>query len=408
MTTVNLNLNKSIFLPKYYPLLTDYSHRWECFMGSSGSGKSYFIAQKIIYRCMKEKIRVMVCRRYGSTLRDSCFSLFCEILETWKIKQFCKVTESILSIKFPNGSQILFKGLDEETKLLSLNDISCVFIEEAYEVSKDLVEQIDLRMRGHALNQQIFLAWNPISKHHWLYRWCEEPPKSFLFTHSTYKDNPRLKQEYIDALEDMRVRNPQKYRVFGLGEWGIPSEGLVFQNWTVEEFDESILEGLEHRTGLDFGFRDPSTIVDSMYDRDNKTIYVYNEFYKTGCQLDTIVNAAYDMHLDKSIIWCDSAEPRSIDYLRRQRLNAKAAVKGKDSVELRIAFLQNNRIIVHPRCENVIRELSNYSYIKNKEGEWTNKTTHEYSHSLDALGYAYSDIYKTNKLNTINKSLLGL
>lgn len=406
---INLQLSRDIFLDKFYPLLTDYSHRWECYMGSSGSGKSYFIAQKIIYRCLTEKIKVLVCRRYASTLRDSCFSLFKEILHTWKIDRYCKITEGIIGIKFPNGSQILFKGLDEETKLLSLNDISCVFIEEVFEVSQDIVEQIDLRMRGSADNQQIFMAWNPISKQHWLYEWCEvNPPKSFLYNHSTYLDNPRLPKDYVEAIENLRERNPQKFRVFGLGEWGTPSKGLVFKNWRIEDFDLSELEGLEHRTGLDFGYRDPSTIVDTMYDRKNKRIYVFNEFYKTGCQLDTLAKAAFDMDLSKSIIWCDSAEPRSIDYLRKQGLNAKPAVKGKDSVEIRIAFLQNHEIIIHPSCKEVEREISNFSYIKNRDGEYTNKTTHEFSHTIDALGYGYSDIYKSNKLQSINKSVLGL
>lgn len=406
---INLRLSKDLFLPKYYPLLTDYSHRWEAYVGSSGSGKSYFIAQKIIYRCLSERIKVLVCRKYASTLRDSCFSLFKEILKAWKIDQYCKITEGIIGITFPNGSQILFKGLDEETKLLSLNDISCVFIEEVFEVSQDIVEQIDLRMRGSADNQQIFMAWNPISKQHWLYKWCEEtPPKSFLYTHSTYLDNPRLPDEYIEALEELRERNPQKFRIFGLGEWGVPSEGLVFQNWRVQDFNVEDLEGLEHRVGLDFGYKDPSTIVDTMYDRENKIIYVFNEFYKTGCQLDTLAQAAHDMELSKSIIWCDSAEPRSIDYLRRQGLNAKAAIKGKDSVKIRIAFLQTHQIIIHPSCTEVEREISNYSYIKNRDGEYTDKTTHEFSHTLDALGYGYSDIYKTNRLSSMSKVSLGL
>lgn len=77
---VQLILHKELFSPKFYPLLFDYSHRWEIYMGSAGSSKSYFITQKIIVRCCKERIKVLVCRRYGTTLRNSCFSLFKEIL----------------------------------------------------------------------------------------------------------------------------------------------------------------------------------------------------------------------------------------------------------------------------------------------------------------------------------------
>ena len=87
---VNLNLKKDLFAPKFYPLLTDYSHRWEVYLGSAGSGKSYFITQKIIYRCLTEQVRVLVCRRYGTTIRNTCFSLFKDILNKWKLTPYVK------------------------------------------------------------------------------------------------------------------------------------------------------------------------------------------------------------------------------------------------------------------------------------------------------------------------------
>ena len=148
MANIQLNLKKSMFVPKFYPLLLDYSHRWEFYMGSAGSGKSYHIAEKIIIRCCKENIRVLVCRRYATTLRNSCFALFKEILKKWKIAQFVKIKETDMSITFPNGSQIIMVGLDTEEKLLSLTNISMVWIEECYEVEKEKVEQLNLRMRG--------------------------------------------------------------------------------------------------------------------------------------------------------------------------------------------------------------------------------------------------------------------
>ena len=134
-----LRLSKNLFVPKYYPLLFDYSHRWEVYMGSAGSAKSYFITQKIIVRCLNEKIRVLVCRRTAATLRNTCFSLFKDILSKWKLTSHVKIRESDFNIKFPNGSEIIFTGLDEETKLLSLNNIGCVFIEEAFEVPQAIV-----------------------------------------------------------------------------------------------------------------------------------------------------------------------------------------------------------------------------------------------------------------------------
>lgn len=382
-------------------------------MGSAGSSKSYFITQKLIVRCCNEKIRILVCRRTGTTIRQTCFSLFKEILRKWKLyPQFVKIRETDFNIQFPNGSEIIFIGLDEETKLLSLNDIGAIFIEEAFEVPKPIVEQLNLRLRGQTENQQIIMAFNPISKNHWLYDFCEKnPPKSFRYTHSTYKDNPFLKKEYVDELEEMYQRNPAKARIFCDGEWGVDSEGLVITNWRKEEFDPMILSasGLEHRVGMDLGWIDKSAIIDTLYDRKEKIIYVFNEFYKSGCQLTELANAIRDMNLQKSKIYVDAAEPRSIQFFKQEGINAYPCAKGKDSVKAGLMFLQDHLIVVHPKCQNFITELENFSYIKSKQtGEWTEDTTHEWSHAIDACRYGYSDIYTNTKMKTISKSAIGL
>ena len=115
------------------------------------------------------------------------------------------------------------------------------------------------------------------------------------------------------------------------------------------------------------------------------------------------------MSLKKSQVRVDSAEPRSIQYFRNNNINAIAASKGPDSVKAGLMFLQDTRIIVHPKCINLIVELENFSYIKSKQtGEWTEDTTHEWSHAIDALRYAYSDIYTNKQVKTMSKSALGL
>lgn len=412
MPQIELNISKTQFVPKFFPLLTDYSHRWECYIGSAGSAKSYFITQKLIIRACREKIKILVCRRYGTTIRNTCFSLFKDILAKWKLTPYVKIRETDFNIKFPNESEIIFMGLDEETKLLSLNNIGAIFIEEAFEVPKNIVEQLNLRLRGSTPNQQILMAWNPISQNHWLYDFCEiNPPASFIYTHSTYKDNPFLNDSYIKELEELYTRNPAKARVFCDGVWGVDSEGLVIKNWREEPIDalELAASGLERRAGMDLGFVDKTAIIDSFYDRQNHIIYITNEFYKSGCQLSEIAAALKQMELTKTKLFVDSAEPRSIQFFRNEGINAVACAKGKDSVKAGLMFLQDNLLIVSPSCKNFINELENFSYIKSKQtGEWTDDTTHEWSHAIDACRYGYSDIYTNKKLKSFSKTSLGL
>ena len=378
-------------------------------MGGAGSGKSYSISQKILLRCLNEKIKVLVCRRYGTTIRNTCFSLFKEIINKWKLTPYIKIRETDFNISFPNGSEIIFMGLDEETKLLSLNDIGTIFIEEAFEVPKNIVEQLNLRMRGRNPHQQIIMAWNPISQNHWLYDFSVvNPPENSFFIHSTYKDNPFLSSEYIASLEELRTRNPQKARIYCDGEWGVDTEGLVFTNWREEDF--VLPSGLELRVGSDLGYRDATTLLISYYDRENKRIYVSDELYETGKQLDELASLFEQKNIGRHTkIYMDSAEPRSIQYFRNKGFNAVPCIKGRDSVKARILFLQNHEIIVRPCCAHLIEEFSNFSWIRDKKtNEFTDNTTHEYSHCIDGLGYSYSDIYTRRQGGVMDKAVLGL
>lgn len=406
MVKINLTLKKELFVPKFYPLLFDYSHRWEVYMGSAGSAKSYFITQKLIIRACNEKIKILVCRRTGTTIRNTCFSLFKDIIAKWHLTPHVKIRETDFNIKFPNGSEIIFIGLDEETKLLSLNDIGCIFIEEAFEVPKNIVEQLNLRLRGKTQNQQIIMAFNPISKHHWLYDWCEvNPPTSFIFIHSTYKDNPFLNAEYIHELEELYIRNPQKARIFCDGEWGIDADGLVFQNWKVQDFDHTAAPG-KLMVGLDFGFvNDISAIVGSLLDEDNKRIYVFKEYGDTGKTNADLVGIITALGFNKSIIIADAAEPKSIEEIKRAGINKiRPCKKGPDSIIHGIQKLQNYEIIIHPSCQGVITEFENYTWQKDKLTDtFINKPIDDFNHYIDALRYSLQCY--GNKLKSIDKNL---
>lgn len=411
--TMQLNIHARTFSAKFLPLLNDYSHRWEIYKGSAGSGKSHFITQKIIIKALREKRRVMICRRYGTTMRNSVFKLFKDVIESFKITHLTRIKESDMSITLPNGSEIIFVGLDNEEKLLSIAGITDVFIEEVYEVPKEIVDQLNLRMRGKAPNQQIYMAFNPISAKHWLYDFCEGStrPESSIYSQSTFRDNPFLPDEYVKALEDMYRTNPNKARVFCDGNWGADVEGLVYKNHVLSNFDinELIKQGLEVRVGIDWGFVDPTTVVVSLFDKPKKEIYIIGEFYKRGATLEEIKDGIIQLGISKQKMYCDGAEPDKVDYLRRNGFNAVSAKKGAGSVKAGISFLQDMKIICHESCVNVAAELENYVYLKDKKtGQYIEDSyDHDFSHTMDALRYSYSDLYSAARL-TSAKLMLGI
>lgn len=411
--TMQLNIHARTFSAKFLPLLNDYSHRWEIYKGSAGSGKSHFITQKIIIKALREKRRVMICRRYGTTMRNSVFKLFKDVIESFKITHLTRIKESDMSITLPNGSEIIFVGLDNEEKLLSIAGITDVFIEEVYEVPKEIVDQLNLRMRGKAPNQQIYMAFNPISAKHWLYDFCEGStrPESSIYSQSTFRDNPFLPDEYVKALEDMYRTNPNKARVFCDGNWGADVEGLVYKNHVLSDFDinELIKQGLEVRVGIDWGFVDPTTVVVSLFDKPKKEIYIIGEFYKRGATLEEIKDGIIGLGISKQKMYCDGAEPDKVDYLRRNGFNAVSAKKGAGSVKAGISFLQDMKIICHESCVNVAAELENYVYLKDKKtGQYIEDSyDHDFSHTMDALRYSYSDLYSAARL-TSAKLMLGI
>ena len=410
---MQLNIHARTFSAKFLPLLNDYSHRWEIYKGSAGSGKSHFITQKIIIKALREKRRVMICRRYGTTMRNSVFKLFKDVIESFKITHLTRIKESDMSITLPNGSEIIFVGLDNEEKLLSIAGITDIFIEEVYEVPKEIVDQLNLRMRGKAPNQQIYMAFNPISAKHWLYDFCEGAtrPESSIYSQSTFRDNPFLPDEYVKALEDMYRTNPNKARVFCDGNWGADVEGLVYKNHILSDFDinELIKQGLEVRVGIDWGFVDPTTVVVSLFDKPKKEIYIIGEYYKRGATLEEIKDGIIELGISKQKMYCDGAEPDKVDYLRRNGFNAVSAKKGAGSVKAGISFLQDMKIICHESCVNVAAELENYVYLKDKKtGQYIEDSyDHDFSHTMDALRYSYSDLYSAARL-TSAKLMLGI
>nr|DAJ70454.1 MAG TPA: terminase large subunit [Caudoviricetes sp.] len=170
MSAINIKLSKKLFNETYYPYLLDYKHRYEVYYGGAGSGKSVFVAQKLIFKALNQKRKILVIRKVGTTLKDSVFQLINDTLKEWKIYNLCQVNLSTYTITLPNDSVFLFKGLDDREKIKSITDITDIWCEEATELAEDDYTQLDLRLRALKPDLQLICSFNPVSKANWVYK----------------------------------------------------------------------------------------------------------------------------------------------------------------------------------------------------------------------------------------------
>lgn len=412
MSAINIKLSKKLFNETYYPYLLDYKHRYEVYYGGAGSGKSVFVAQKLIFKALNQKRKILVIRKVGTTLKDSVFQLINDTLKEWKIYNLCQVNLSTYTITLPNDSVFLFKGLDDREKIKSITDITDIWCEEATELAEDDYTQLDLRLRALKPDLQLICSFNPVSKANWVYKkWFAssvQPNGDTFILKTTYKDNRFLPKAYINALEEKQKTNYSYYKIYALGEF-CSLDKLVFSNWETADFDNTEINGVL-LVGLDFGFiNDTTALIASLLDEENKRLYIFKEWGATGKTNKEIADVIIALGFSKSVIIADSAEPKSIEELRRDGISRiRESTKGKDSIIHGIQKLQNYKIIVHPTCEKIITEFENYSWKKDKQsGEYINQPIDEFNHFIDALRYSLQCV-KTNKIKTINKAALGI
>ena len=391
-------------------------HRYLIVKGGRGSKKSTTAALKIIYTMMKQPLtNALVIRRVFNTLRDSCFQQLKWAVERLQVSHLWKFTLSPLeAVYLPTGQRILFRGLDDPMSITSITVdkgyINLVWFEEFYQVEKeDDFNKIDMSIRGEmepGYYKQIIMTFNPWSEKHWIKRrFFDNPDSNTLALTTTYKCNEWLGPDDIALFESMKVNNPRRYRIEGEGEWGV-SQGLIYTNVSEREFD--ILEvskrpGTTSIFGLDFGYtNDPTAFICGIVDEKAKELYIYDEHYEKAMTNSDIAKMIKYKGYAKEQIIADSAEPKSIEEIKRAGIpRIKAAAKGKDSILNGIQLIQDYKLIVHPKCENTLLELSNYIW-DTKDGAMINKPIDDYNHLLDALRYGMErikrrDIFITDK-----------
>lgn len=390
---------------KHYGEFWRFKGRYKAVKGSRASKKSSTQSLKVITEIIENpNVNWLVVRKVERTLRDSCYAQLKWAIHRLKVDNFFKCSTSPLEITYkPTGQKILFRGLDDPLKVTSITvevgSLCRLWIEEAYEItSEDAFDRLDESIRGQlpkGMYHQVVLTFNPWSDRHWLKkRFFDEPSKNVLAMTTNYMCNEFLSEADLVLFEEMK-KNPRRYRTAGLGEWGIV-EGLVYENWEERVFDVreiSIRPSVRSAFGMDFGYvNDPSTLFCGLIDTVAREIYVFDEMYEKGMSNEDILSKVSEMGYSKERIKADSAEPKSIAYLRKAGLTRiRAAKKGPDSIRAGISIIQDYKIIIHPRCVNFITEISNYTWDKDKFDNAINKPIDDFNHLMDAMRYAMED-----------------
>ena len=379
--------------------------RYRVCKGSRGSKKSKTTALNMIHRLYEYPESNGLCvRRYSNTLRDSVFSDLKWAIHKLGLDSFFECTVSPMQItRISTGQKILFRGLDDGLKITSISVdkgyLCWVWIEEAFEINNEGdFNKLDMSIRGEVPEgyfKQITLTFNPWSPEIWIKpRFFDVVDDDVFSLTTTWQCNEWLDESDRNIFLKMKKNNPRRYRIEGEGEWGI-AEGLIYEKHRVEEFnidDIRAIPGIKSAFNLDFGFTDPNAFVCEMVDNANMKIYVFDEWYKSGVTNKIIAQQIKDMGYGGQIIICDNAEPKSIAELREEGLKAEASRKGKDSVNHGIQLIQNYEIIIHPKCIEFQKEISNYCWEKDKDGKLTNKPDHEFSHGMDSMRYGVSKL----------------
>ena len=412
-----MKINLKDKIGRGYATFWNFKGRYRVCKGGRGSKKSTTTAMWIIYNMMKMPLaNTLVVRQTFNTHLDSTWVQLKWATQQLGVAHLWTFSKSPLKATYnPTGQVILFRGLDDPMSITSITVpigyLCWCWFEEAYQVkSEDAFDKVDMSIRGELPEgyfKQITLTFNPWSDKHWLKkRFFDEPnDEDKLAITTNYLCNEWLGEDDIKLFNHIQTKFPKRYKVEGLGDWGIV-DGLVFDNWKIEEFDHTKIKG-ELLVGLDFGYvNDPTALICSILDEQNKKLYIFDEHCQKGMLNDAIAQMIVDKGYGKSTIIADSAEQKSIEEIKRKGIyRIKPATKGGGSIVQGIQQLLQYDIIVHPSCEETIKELENYAWDVDKEGTGINKPIDAYNHCIDALRYSLQCVGQ--KLKTAPKSKWG-
>lgn len=395
--------------PRFEDFIFDWDYKNYFLVGGYGSSKSYHIATKLVLKLLQEKRTALVVREVYDTIRDSCFSLFEEIIVDMGLDDRIRCVTSPMQIRFPNGSKIIFKGMDKPAKLKSINNVSLIWIEECSEVKYAGFKELIGRLRHPSLKLHMILSTNPVSKSNWCYKHFFIDTKKKIFNlddkelykkktvvvkdtyyhHSTADDNFFLPKSYIEQLDELKVYDPDLYRIARKGQFGVNGKKVLPQfevklHYEVLAAMKNIKKSID-RVGMDFGFEiSYNSIIRMKIDDDEKILYIYWEYYKNQMTDDKTAIEIAEFKDTQELIRADSAEPKTIKYYRQEGFNITGAKKFPGS------RLQNTKkvkrfkkIICSSNCVNTIGELEDLTFAVDKNNEIIEDEFNIDPHTLD-------------------------
>lgn len=384
----------------YIPYLND-TARTQIFFGGSSSGKSFFLAQRVVMDVLKGH-NYLIVRNVANTIKRSVYNQIVKTIIDFNLSEVFQMSKSEMVITCKrNNRQILFGGLDDPEKLKSITPIDGVitdiWIEEATETAREAYKQLTKRLRGatpDGIGKRIIFSFNPILQTHWIYQeffWNWDDSKNLyksddlLILKTTYKDNKFLTDEDIYALE--HETDPYFYNVYTLGNWGVLGK-VIFKNWRTEDLSDVIPSFDNIYNGIDFGVTDPNAFIRVHVNEGQKQIFVFNEYKKSNTLIDELAEELNNRISKDEFIVGDPQGAQAILELNNRGITVIPAKKGPNSINDGISWLKEYEIIIDIHCQEFKNEIRSYHWQEDKLGNALPKPVDKDNHLIDALRYA--------------------